>query len=260
MAVITFMSDFGIEDHYVAAVKAVIISHNPSIPIIDISHQITPGDIGQAAYLLKSVFREFPKGTVHLCGIDNVARERTRLLAMKVEDHFFVGSDSGVFSLISEDRPTACIDLNAINPVNSTFPTKEILAPAAAGLASGKNIHEMGPAVDTIMELFARKLKVTKREIAGNVIRVDQYGNLITNIEKKEFDIIQKLNNNAAFEITIGRETVSRINENYFEVESGDCFVFFNSIGLLQIGINKGNAAELLGLKLDTPIVISFSI
>jgi S-adenosylmethionine hydrolase len=260
MAVITFMSDFGIEDHYVAAVKAVIISHNPSIPIIDISHQISPGDIGQAAYLLKSVFRDFPKGTVHLCGIDNVGRERTRLLALKVEDHFFVGADAGIFSLISEERPLAIVDLNVINPKDSTFPTKDILAPAAANLASGKNIHDMGPAVDSILELFARKLKVTKREIAGNVIRVDRYGNLITNIEKKEFDIIQKINNNAPFEITIGRETVTHIHENYHSVESGDCFVFFNSIGLLQIGINKGNASELLGLKLDTPIIITFRI
>ncbi|MFT6866545.1 MAG: S-adenosylmethionine hydrolase [Cyclobacteriaceae bacterium] len=260
MAVITFMSDFGEEDHYVAAVKAVIISRNPEITIVDISHRIKPGDIGHAAYLLRSVFQDFPEGTVHLSGVDSIVKGNNRLLALKLESHYFVGADNGIFSLISEQKPDVIIDVNYSNPIQSTFPTKDILAIAAAKLSKGQNITEMGQPVERITELFARKLKVTKREIAGNVIRVDRYGNLITNILKKEFEIIYKMNKNPIFEITIGRETVTQISQSYPDVDSGDCFAFFNSNGLLEIGLNKGNASELLGLKLDTPITITFHI
>ena len=260
MAVITFMSDFGLEDHYVAAVKAAIIRQNPGITMIDLSHVIKLGDIGQAAYILKSVYNDFPKGTVHLCAIDRLQKEPSKMIAIKLQEHFFVGPDSGLFSLISQERPVAIIDLNVVRHIYSTFPTKDILAPAAASLASGKNIHDMGLELPQITELFARKLKVTKREIAGNIIRVDYYGNLITNISKEEFDVIQIINKQALFSITVGRETLTEINNTYSDVDSGECFVFFNSNGLLQIGLNKGNASELLGLKLDTPITITFEI
>lgn len=260
MAVITFISDFGEDDHYVAAVKASIISKNPSISVIDISHKVKPGDIAQAAYLLSCCFRDFPKGTVHLCSVGYHSKDNLRLIAIKLEDHFFVGFDNGIFSLLSENRPTISIDINKINPIASSFPSKNILAPIATKLASGSNIHELGETIESLTELITRKLKVTKREIAGNVIRVDHYGNLITNIVKNEFETIQKLNGNSLFQITIGRESVTKIDQNYFDVDSGDCFVFFNSNDFLEIGINKGNAAELLGLKLDTPIIINFQI
>jgi S-adenosyl-L-methionine hydrolase (adenosine-forming) len=260
MAVITFMSDFGLEDHYVAAVKAAIIKQNSGITIVDISHKIKLGDIGHAAYLLKSVFRDFPKGTVHLCAVDRLQKEPSKMVALKMEEHFFVGPDSGLFSLISKERPFAIMDLNAVRPVYSTFPTKDILAPIATSLASGKNIHDIGLAVPKVTELLARQLKVTKREIVGNVVRVDHYGNLITNISKEEFDVIQIINKQAAFTITIGRETISEIHNTYSDVDSGECFIFFNSIGFLEIGLNKGNASQLLGLRLDTPITIAFDI
>lgn len=261
MALVTFMSDFGTEDHYVAAVKAAILRANPSINIIDISHNIYPCDIGHAAYVLKSVYREFPKGTVHLCGVD-LSNNRTpsKLIALKLEEHYFVGYDNGLFSLIGGQRPTASIQLNAINPISTTFASKDILAVAAAGLASGKNIHELGPALEEIVVLYSRQLKVTKREISGNVIRVDTYGNLITNINRPEFETIVKINNGKPYEISFGRERTRKINTHYQDVESGEYFVLFNSNGLLQIGINKGNASELLGLYLDAPIVINFEV
>lgn len=260
MAVITFISDFGEEDHYVSAVKAAVVSQNPSCAVIDISHKVKCSDIAHAAYLLKNVFRDFPKGTVHLCAVGTLSKEHVKLIALKIEEHFFVGPDNGIFSLISDQRPVSIIEVNKINPVQSTFPSKELLAPIATKLASGYNIHEMGEPLESLKELFARKLKVTKREIAGNVIRVDHYGNLITNIHKNEFEIIQKLNGNALFQIIVGREIVSKININYSDVDYGDCFVLFNSNKLLEIGIYKGNAAELMGLKLDTPITIEFNV
>lgn len=260
MAIVTFMSDFGTEDHYVAAVKAAILTANPSINIVDISHNIYPSDIGHASYVLKNVFRDFPVGSVHLCAVDMSGREPSRLIALKLEEHYFVGSDSGLFSLLSTQRPVAVINLNALNPITSTFDAKELLAPAASALASGKNIHEMGPAVDDLKVLYGRQLKVTKREISGNIIRVDTYGNLITNIVKSEFETIMKINGNTPFEIYFGREKSRKINKNYDEVDSGEVFILFNSNDYLQIGINKGNASELLGQSLDAPVIINFEV
>ncbi len=259
MAVVTFMSDYGWEDHYVGAVKAAMLSVNPSLNIIDLSHNIRSFDVGHGAYVLKNVFRDFPKNAVHLVCLDAVSRDESQLLAIKLEDHFFVGFDSGLFSLISEKTPSAIVKLNATEPIKSTFLAKDVLAPVAANLASGKSIFDMGREVESFQRLFNRKVKATKREMVGHVVRVDKYGNLITNIEKREYDIIQKMIKNRPIQVQVGREVFTAFNESYHEVDSGNCFLIWNSLGLLQIGINKGNASELLGLRLDTPISIYFS-
>lgn len=260
MALVTFMSDFGTEDHYVAAVKAAILKGNPSIKIIDISHSIYPSDIAHASYVLKNVFRDFPANTVHLCAVDLNSRTPNKPIAIKLEQHYFVGADCGLFSLLSSQRPTAIIDINKLKPIESTFDAKDIMAPVVSSLANGTNIHELGPALDEIKVLFSRQLKVTKREIAGNIIRVDVYGNLITNILQSEFDTIMRINDHKPFEIGFGREKSKKINKSYGEVESGEFYIIFNSNGYLQIGINKGNASELLGLALDAPVNISFEV
>ena len=260
MSVITFMSDFGTEDHYVAAVKAAIIRINAGIQIVDISHHISQADIGHAAYVLKSVYKDFPPNTVHLIAIDPEGKEASRQVAIKWNDQYFVGPDSGIFSLIGDMANAIKVELNSINPIQSTFIAKDVLAPTVANLASGKDIHEMGKPAGELLRLFSRQLKVTKREIAGNVIRVDHYGNLITNIVKSEFDTIVKLNGNANFQVNFGRERSGKIHSSYHEVESGECYVIFNSQNCIQIGINKGNASELLGVHLDAPITINFDI
>lgn len=258
MAVITFMSDFGEEDHYIAAVKAAILRHCPTAQIIDISHKIAASDIGHAAYLLKHVFREFPSGSVHLCAIDRITREPSKQIALQLEGHFFVGPDSGLFSLISGEKPTQIVEL--AGGEYSMFPSKIYHGPAAGKLLSGVSLASLGPSLAEATKLFERRPKVTKREIAGHVVRVDSYGNLITNITQTDFETIRKITNQAPFEVIFGRETTQVLQRGYYEVESGDCFVLFNSSGNLEIGINKGNAAELLGLRLDSQIFIQFKI
>ncbi len=258
MALVTFMSDFGTEDHYVAAVKAGILAIDAKLIVIDISHHINPSDIGHAAYVLKCVFRDFPIGTVHICALDLNAKRPSQLIGLKLEGHFFLGYDCGLFSLLSTQSPELQVLLKVDNLVKSTFVAKDVLAPIAAQISNGKPLEDFGTALPEIKTLFARHLKVTKREIAGNVIRVDHYGNLISNILKSEFETIMRINGNKGFEVHFGRESISKLHTDFHEVESGECFVFFNSNGLLQIGINKGNASELLGLHHDYPIAITF--
>ena len=255
MAVITFMSDFGTEDHYVAAVKAAIVSKSPNQPITDISHSIRPYDIAHAANVLKHVYKDFPEKTVHLVAVDAM-REKSKAIALELDGHFFVGFDSGLFSLITSKKPS---QVSILENGQSTFPAKHVLAQVALDLAGGKGLKDVGSLVDSIKELYDRQLKVTKREIAGNVVSVDHYGNLITNISKSEFDKILEINGSGVrFAIRFGREIFDHTHEFFTDVESGDCFVLFNSSGDLQIGINKGNASELLGLSADAPVIIEF--
>ncbi len=255
MALITFMSDFGEEDHYVAAVKARILSINPGLQIMDISHRIAPFDIAHGAFVLKSVFRDFPQGTVHLVAVDAAGTPAGKYIILKLKDHLFVGADNGLLSLISDETPALVSEIDLPEPVNPVFPARDILGPVAANLASGKNVNDLGKYTEDYKKLLGRQIKATKKQINGNVIRVDSFGNLITNIEKKIFDV---LHNDRPFIVKFSRETVSRIHTGYPSVEPGECVVLFNSLDLLEIGINKGNASELIGLGYDSPVTINF--
>ncbi len=255
MAIVTFMSDFGIRDHYVAAVKAKILTINPSIKIVDISHTIRPFDLSHASYVLGAVFRDFPKGTIHLCAVDSIGVKGSRYVALQLEDHVFVGNDNGLYSLISEKEPSMIAELFSTDIDNKTFPAKDILAKAAAMLASGSNLNDVGKYTKTIERKISRKSRATKKQISGNVIHIDHYGNLITNIEEEVFNIICK---GRKYTVQFAREKLNEINKQSNEPDDGDCFVLFNRTGFLEIGINKGNASELLGMKFDSPVNIFF--
>jgi S-adenosyl-L-methionine hydrolase (adenosine-forming) len=255
MAIITLLTDSGESDHYVAAVKARILSINPGLSMVDISHQIAACDVAHGAYVLKSSFRDFPPGTVHLVGVDSSGKRDDAYLALQLEDHFFVGVDNGLFGLISDKNHQQAIQLNSVNPIQTTFPEKDILAPAAARLASGVTITTLGKPVASFRKSMNRQVKATKRIIAGHVLRVDNYGNLITNIAKVDFEVLTK---GRTFSIQVGGEKFKRIHTNYHQTEQGDCFLIFNSNDLLEIGIYKGNASELLGLQYDSPVNVTF--
>ena len=255
MALITFMSDFGDNDHYVAAVKARILGINPELRIVDVSHTITPFDITHGSYVLRSVFREFPPGTVHLVAVNTIDHESDNFIIINMEGHNFIGPDNGLFSLISEEQPQKIIQLSNPDIEYSVFPTRDIMARATAMLAGGTQIEELGVITTDFKRLLGRQLKATKKQISGNVIRIDHFGNAITNIDQEIFNIIQK---ERGFAVKFGRETIRNIHSGYASVEPGECFVVFNSNGFLEIGINKGSAAELMGLGFDTPVMINF--
>jgi S-adenosylmethionine hydrolase len=255
MAIVTLLTDSGDSDHYVAAIKAKILSFNPGLKIIDITHRIAPCDIGHAAFVLKAIFREFPKGTVHLTGIHSTGERDDAAIALQLEDHFFVGSDNGLFGLISEKSHQNLVQLNSLTTVQTTFPEKDIYAPAAAKLASNVALSDLGKPLTMFKKMIDRQVKATKKQIAGHVVRVDNFGNLLTNIPKEAFDILSK---DKVFTIQFGGEKFRRIHTQYNQAEEGECFILFNSLGLLEIGIYKGNASELLGLAYDSMVNITF--
>ncbi|MGB3181702.1 MAG: SAM-dependent chlorinase/fluorinase [Cyclobacteriaceae bacterium] len=255
MALITFMSDFGLTDHYVAAVKAKILRVNPSLQIIDISHEIKHCDMAHGSFVLQSVFRDFHEGTVHLVAVNCLGQPGDKYLALKLENHYFVGTDNGLLSLISERPPQGVVDLSHFSDADGNSPVKDVLAEAAAKLASGTPLDTLGPRLQEIKRFTPRRSRATKREISGHVLRVNHQGNLITNISWDDFSVLSR---NRKYILQFGRESLSRIRRRSNEVEDGDCFAVFNSQGLLEIGISKGNAAELLGMRYDSVVKVLF--
>jgi S-adenosylmethionine hydrolase len=254
MALVTFISDFGDQDYYVPAVKAKMLAINPQLSIIDLSHQINKFDLEQAAFLLKASFRGFPKGTVHLIAVNTTGEMTEGYIGAKLEEHIFIAPNNGILSLIADKEPGILVKFADIHLQESSFPTKDILAPIAAKVASGAAIHDFGGPIDQIRKIMPRHPKATKEFITGHVVRVDRYGNAITNIKKELFDKL----NPGRFTIEIGRESLDHLHSGFENVDQGDCFAYFNSLGLLEIAINQGDASSLLGLRFESKVSIFF--
>ena len=254
MAVITFTSDFGYTDHYVAAVKARLLSLHPQATIVDISHGIEPFNIPQAEYVIGSVFREFPEGTVHLVAVDTHGCKRGKYHAARYRGHYFLLPDNGLLSLITDGEPEVVVELQTDGEF-LPFPAKDLLAPAALFLARGGDIDVLGERTTSFRQLMNRQLRLLDHSITGHVIHVDRYGNLITNITR---DSVETIAHGRTYTIHFARETVGRIYPTYNMVDDGDCCCMYNSLGQLCIGINKGNASELLGLGFDSQVDVRF--
>lgn len=253
MAIITLLTDSGESDHYVAAIKARILSLDPGICIIDISHRVPPCDIANAAFLLRSVFRDFPKKTVHLIGVHATGNRGDVPLLLQLEDHFFLCIDNGLAGLLSDKAHQELIELNA--GAETTFPERDIFAPAAVKLTQGVPVASLGKPIPSFKRMIDRQVKATKKQISGHVIHVDNYGNLITNIPKEAFDVLSR---GKAYTVQFGGEKFRRIHTQYNQADEGECFLLFNSLGLMEIGICKGHAAELLGLTYNSMVNIFF--
>ena len=254
MALVTFLSDFGDKDYYVPAVKAKILSINPQLNIIDISHSITHYSTEHGAFILGCTFRDFPKGTVHLFGINTLGLPHRGYIAAKLEEHIFVGPNDGFMSLLSECEPTLVVQLEEDINKKSTFPTRDILAVSCAKIASGAALEDLGNPLTTYHRAMAGHAKATREQIVGNVIRVDQYGNLITNIKKVVFDKL----NSGKFNILFARESMNHLHSGYDQAGDAEPFAFFNSMDLLEIGLHNAHGGDLLGLKKGSVVYINF--
>ena len=260
MAIITLISDLGSKDSYLASVKGSIYSQLESATIVDISHDITPFNIQQAAYVLRNCFKDFPQGTIHIISIDDELTSKNEHLAVKANGHYFIGTDNGLFSLLlNEVKAEKIVRLNISQSTNCmTFATKNIFVPAACHLARGGTMEIIGTEVaDFEVKSTELKAVIEKDLIRGVVIYVDGYGNAITNISKEVFEGVQKGRN---FSILFGREDeqITIISKKYKEVYSPEKLAIFGENNLLQIAINQGEANKLLGLNLHEIIRIAF--
>ena len=257
MAIITLTTDLGYKDFYQAALKGSILNTLPNVNIIDITHEIEAFNISRAAFILKNSFYYFPVGTVHLIGIDTVYSESNKYLAIKYRDHFFVGSDNGIFSLIFEEEPQEIVEINIMQDLKFLhFPLADIFVKAACHLASGKPLKAIGIATDEIEQRMNLHPVIEKNQIKGSVIFVDSFENVVTNVTK---EIFTKVQNGRNFTLFFKRnESINQLSWHYNEVPEGEKLCLFGISNHLEIAINKANASGLLGLHNGDIIRIEF--
>lgn len=258
MRIITLTTDLGNVDFYQAALKGSLISHFPDVRIVDISHNVPPFDIQNAAFVLRNAFPYFPAGTVHLIGIDSVFNKNNRYLAVKYRGHYFVGTDNGIFSLMfDEDTPDEAVELNLMQDLKYLhFPLTDIFSKAATHLARGGSLSDIGEPVQHIVERTLIQPVVEQNILRGSVVYVDAFGNVITNISKELFNKEQK---GRDFTVHFRRnETINKLSWHYNDVPEGEKLCLFGISDYLEIAINKGNASQLLGLKPSEIVRVEF--
>jgi S-adenosylmethionine hydrolase len=258
MAIITLTTDWGTKDYYVSAVKGAILSTSAHVQMIDVSHQVPPFDILQASFILKNSYFNFPAGTVHLIGVNTLVGPETRYLAVFANGHYFVGADNGIFSLIFDEPPAQIVQLLVTdNLVNITFPTKEILVPAACYLALGGDMTALGTSVSSYIERTLLRPVVENSIIRGSVIYIDSYKNIITNITESLFT---KVGNGRPFTIFFRKfeYNITSISKSYSDVFEGEKLALFSSTGYLEIAIHQGKASGLLGLDMGDTVRVEF--
>lgn len=267
MAVITLTTDFGIRDHYLASLKGKLLSLCPGCTIVDVSHELTKFEILEASFVIGNCWRDFPEGTIHLLSVNASGPRQVHQVAIKAENHYFVGPDNGIFSLfLKQDNIEKIVLLKSPEAESPSFPAKEILASAAVRLANGEKINSLGEGLDQLIQKRTLEAFYDSNSINGRVIYLDSYENAIVNISKELFE---KVSQNRSFTISLRPKrgnydfgpsdtSISSISNAYGSVDEGEIVAFFNNASFLEIAINKGNAGGLLGLKPGELIRIEF--
>ncbi len=258
MPIITLTTDLGIKDFYLAAVKGFILSNLPETKIVDITHQIPSFNITQAAFILGNAYHYFPEGTVHLVSVDNSYQADARFVAVKAKGHYFIGPDNGIFSLFLNEA-----DIEKIVKINlrilddyKHFPIKDILVKSAVHLAKGGSMEFLGRKINHLNVRTIIQPVINKDQIRGSVIYVDSFKNAVTNITR---EIFEKARAGRKFSLLFKRsETLDVIHTQYSDVSEGEKLCLYGITGYLEIAINKGEAASLLGLHTGEAIIINF--
>lgn len=248
---ITLLTDFGTRDHYVASMKGAILSINPTVRIVDISHQIAPFQILEAAYTLSQAWLNFPTGTIHIVVVDPGVGSTRRPILVKAAGHIFIGPDNGVFSLVLDRLPEyAATEIT--NPryfarqPGRTFHGRDIFAPVATHLSAGAAIQEIGKRINDLHFLDSiRPLELSPRHWTGMILSVDRYGNLITNFPSDEFPITPE----KSYVLKLGGSSVCRHHPYYDAAAPGTPFMIHGSSGYLEVSLNQADAAAQLGIE-----------
>jgi S-adenosylmethionine hydrolase len=245
---ITLTTDFGLSDHFVGTMKGVICGIHPQARIVDISHQITPFEIPEAGFVIAEAYRFFPPKTVHVVVVDPGVGTSRRPIVVEAARQYFVAPDNGVLSMIysSEKHKVRAVtaDKFFLKPVSQTFHGRDLFAPVAAHLARGMPPARFGKLIsDYLKSTFEQPTRTGKRVWSGNILKIDRFGNLITNFHIKEFPDIEK----RSFEMVIGPQSVYQLARNYAECNFGELFLIVGSSGFLEVATNQSSAAKLIG-------------
>ena len=236
--IVTLLTDYGMRDSYVAEVKAVLLARAPAVRLVDVSHDVPPGDVRAGQYLLSRTWHRFPEGSIHLAIIDPGVGTARRALAGTVGGHLFVGPDNGLFAVLPADA--RWVELGVPAGASATFHGRDVFAPAAAQLAGGAALDGLG---ETATDIARAALPVPAWDGAawiGEVIYVDRFGTLVTNLSATAVE--------PGVRIVAGDRDVGPLLRTFGDVEPGHLVVFAGSGGTVEIAVRNGSAARLLGI------------
>ena len=276
MSIVTLTTDFGNKDYSVAAVKGAILSTFKNPKIIDISHQIEPYNVTQAAYVLKNAYKNFPQGSIHIVGVESERTPENGHIAMYFDGHYFIGADNGIFTMIKgEIKADKIVIINIHNQNAITFPALDTFIKVAAHLSRNGSLEVIGKATNEIRELVELKPVVNAKvdQIVGSVIYVDNYGNVITNITRKLFNEVGKSRKYTIFARNV---KFKKVYETYSDAidftipkekreEDGKKIALFNDAEHLELAIYKsnpqsvGSAYNLFGLEYRDSVTVKFN-
>ena len=253
--VLTLITDFGLSDHYVGAMKGVILGISPDAQIVDISHSVGAYEIGEAAFVLAQAWRCFPKKTVHVVVVDPGVGTARRPILAEAGGHYFVAPDNGVLGMIyaREEHKVRLIENARLfrRPVSQTFHGRDIFAPVAAQVAGGVAPARVGKLIrDYLRPGFATPERTGKHFWTGMILKIDHFGNVITNFRAADFPAVAA----GAFEIHLGPHVVTRLARHYAECGPGELFAIEGSSGYLEISMSQAPAAKALGCAAGAPV------
>jgi len=254
------ITDFGTRDHYVAAMKGVILQINPKATLVDVTHEIGPQEIDEAAFILRQVFPYYPKGTVFIVVVDPTVGTSRRILAARYSDRIVLAPDNGVLTFLHRDA-----ELQEIRGVenrrylasslSTTFHGRDIFAPVAAHLSKGLSMDQLGPVTDHIEVLqLAKPTRRPDGTIDGRVMFIDRFGNLITNISGLDLSAANSPGHH--HEVSVGSHPIGPIHVAYADVPTGELVALVGSTQMLEIAVNNGSAAKVLSAVRGDPVSV----
>lgn len=252
---IALLTDFGLADHFVGVMKGVIAGIAPAAGVIDISHEVSPYSIAQARFLLSQSWPWFPTGSIFVCVVDPGVGSARRPIAVRVERRVFVGPDNGLFTELlarpkAEARQICNRDLFA-GPPSATFHGRDIFAPVAAHLAAGVAFSRIGPRIeDATRSAGANVVRTGRRYWQGEILHVDRFGNLITNLPACDFPNLGA----RSFLLRVGLAQIDTVVQSYDEAGEGEAVVIAGSHGFLEVAARQYSAARMLGVTVGSPV------
>jgi len=274
MSIITLITDYGLKDHYAGILKGKIFSYLPEINVVDISHTIDKFNVLEASYLLSASYSHFPKGTVHIVGVDASQNADTFHIAMLYDGHYFIGADNGIFgSLINKINPEKIVQINIHDRLINGSGDLDVFAMVATHLAKNGELNVIGTPISSIkkMNVLAPIVDQNSKSIRGNVVYIDDFGNCVTNISKS---FIEETANGRNYEIRFSVHSIRNVKNHYSDFKNntssalksmeGNEIAIFNQAGFLEIAIYRSNPARtgsantLLGLKMQDVVMVEF--
>jgi S-adenosylmethionine hydrolase len=249
--VITLLTDFGFADHYAGAMKGILLGICPDAQLVDISHEVTPYAIAEAAFSLSQAWTCFPEGTVHLIVVDPGVGSARRPILVEAAGHHFVAPDNGVLTMLYDAVPVHEVrEITATRyfrqPVSRTFHGRDIFSPVVAHLANGLTAAELGNPIRDYLRLgFAGPTPTGEKAWSGIILKVDRFGNLITNFDSETWQRLAS----EPFELKVRGHLVTRMASHYAETNTEELFVIAGSTGFLEVSLNRGSAGKTAGAR-----------